>query len=171
MERNDEGHLQRVYDGDIAQTVRDCGNHVMANLSTTTNRFERLRAQAQRTPAEDDLLRHFDDKIDTFRRLAELGIPMVCGTDSGVLEAPFDETWREVAYLVRSGLSHAEAIRAATSRAAKALRLEGKTGRIAPGLSADLVAIANNPLADETAFAKPRLVVLRGRTVLDRIAA
>src|SRR5690606_39275668 len=53
MTRNDEGRLQRVYDGDIARVVRDAGNHVMVNLSTTTARFDRLRARAERTAEED----------------------------------------------------------------------------------------------------------------------
>jgi imidazolonepropionase-like amidohydrolase len=168
LARDDMGRMQRIYDAEIAAEVRDHGNHIMANLSTATRRLDRMRAAPARTADEDHALRLFDVMLETCRRFVDLGIPIVCGSDAGVVETPFDETWREILWLIRAGLPHAEAIRAATSRAATVLKLTDETGRIAPGLSADLVAIDADPLADEAAFAAPRLVMLRGRIVVDR---
>ena len=49
-------------------------------------------------------------------------------------------------------MSPAEAIASATTGAARLLGLENEIGRIAPGYSADLIAVAGDPLADVRAL-------------------
>ncbi|MFN5782845.1 MAG: amidohydrolase family protein, partial [Novosphingobium sp.] len=51
----------------------------------------------------------------------------------------------------------------ATTVAARALGLEQEIGKIAPGFSADLIAVAGNPLADVRVLEKPSWVMARGR--------
>ena len=46
------------------------------------------------------------------------------------------------------GMSPAEAIASATTGAARLLGMENEIGRIAPGYSADLIAVSGDPLAD-----------------------
>lgn len=67
--------------------------------------------------------------------------------------------------LVRAGLVPAEALSASTSEAARACGLGDRTGRLAPGLDADLPAVEGDPLADPAALRTVRLVVARGRPV------
>ena len=85
------------------------------------------------------------------------GMPIVLGTDNmhGYLA-------EDVRYLVESGASPAMALRAATSLAAEAAGLKD-TGRIVPGLRADLIAVAGYPLEDVRALADVRLVMKAGR--------
>jgi imidazolonepropionase-like amidohydrolase len=64
---------------------------------------------------------------------------------------------------VVAGLPAAAALAAATSVAARVCGLGDRTGRLAPGLDADLLAVAGDPLADITAVRDVRLVVCRGR--------
>ena len=59
-------------------------------------------------------------------------------------------------------------LRAATSGNARMLHLEGEIGTIAPGLVADLVAVAGDPTADLAALRAVRLVLQAGRIVVDR---
>ena len=58
-----------------------------------------------------------------------------------------------------------EAIRAATVVAAQALGLENETGRVAPGLAADLVAVAGEAAERIQALADIRLVLARGAMI------
>jgi imidazolonepropionase-like amidohydrolase len=62
-----------------------------------------------------------------------------------------------------------DAIRAATAVSARVLGLEEETGRVAPGLAADLVAVEGDPTADVKALDAVRLVIAGGRTVVNRL--
>ncbi len=50
--------------------------------------------------------------------------------------------------MVGLGMSPMQAIQSATSVAAELLRLEHEIGAVRPGLQADLIAVAGNPLDD-----------------------
>ena len=74
---------------------------------------------------------------------------------------------REVELMAEVFGSPADALRAATSDAARVLGRDD-LGRIAPGCAADLVALEADPLADAHALRRVVLVVRDGRVVLDR---
>ena len=63
-----------------------------------------------------------------------------------------------------AGMSPAEAIASATTGAARLLGMENEIGRIAPGYSADLIAVAGDPLADVRALERVAFAMVRGRT-------
>jgi imidazolonepropionase-like amidohydrolase len=78
---------------------------------------------------------------------------------------------REIEFLVRAGLSHMQAIKAATGTAARVLGKEGSIGSVTPGAFADFVVADANPLEDVRVLANPehiRLVVQEGRAVAGR---
>jgi imidazolonepropionase-like amidohydrolase len=54
------------------------------------------------------------------------------------------------------------AIVSMTGLAAQALRLDDRVGVITPGLDADIVAVAGDPLADITALERVRFVMKTG---------
>jgi len=101
---------------------------------------------------------------DTFARARKAGVVIACGSDVGVF-AHGDEA-RELELMVAYGMTPAEALRAATSTAARVLRRDRELGRIAPGYVADLVAFPNDPLKEITATRRPALVVKEGRVAL-----
>lgn len=105
-----------------------------------------------------------DVQRDGFRRAVKAGAPLAFGTDAGVF--PFGLGARQFPYMVRYGMTPAQALRAATLDAAAALGLEREIGRIAPGFAADLVAVEGDPLTDVSALERVRGVVRAGRSMV-----
>lgn len=113
-------------------------------------------------------VRTFDEfyagRIGQLARLREHGVRVVTGVDSGMSPAKKHGTvWRAVVEMGEAGHDTAAALAAATSVAARACSLEGTTGRLAPGLAADLLVVDGDLGADLTVLARPRVVLARGR--------
>ena len=92
----------------------------------------------------------------------ELGIPLATGTDTGEVGVTADLLWREIALLHDHGASPMDAIKAATSAAARLLGLDNALGTIEPGKRADLILVDGDPLADLRRLAAPGLVIQDG---------
>ena len=91
-------------------------------------------------------------------------MPVVFGTDAGVYE--HGRNAGEFALLVQyAGMSPAEAIASATTAAARLLGMDGEVGRIAPGYSADMIAVTGDPLADVRVLEHVDFAMVRGRTI------
>ncbi|GAP67486.1 amidohydrolase, imidazolonepropionase [Mizugakiibacter sediminis] len=100
------------------------------------------------------------EAAQAFRRALDAGVTIGCGSDVGVF--PHGDNARELAWMVRLGMSPAQALRAATSVAARILRRQDTLGRIAPGLDADLVAVRGDPLQDIAAAGRAAFVMKGG---------
>jgi imidazolonepropionase-like amidohydrolase len=102
--------------------------------------------------------------LASFRRLHEAGALMVASSDAGIAPVkPHDAVRYAPAILRDIGFTPAEALRAVTSLPAEVLGL--RTGRIAPGFDADILAIDGDPLADPAALHRIRAVCTRGTAV------
>nr|WP_083549996.1 amidohydrolase family protein [Sphingorhabdus lutea] len=92
------------------------------------------------------------------------GINIVFGTDSGVYE--HGRNAEEFALMVDLiGMTNREALASATTGAATLMGLENEVGKIAPGFSADIIAVATNPLDDIRTLEKVQWVMVRGRII------
>lgn len=112
------------------------------------------------TPISDE------EHLDTARSMRARGVRFVTGLDMGMTHARFDASSANARAFVRwLGYSPWQAIRASTAESAASLRLGGVVGALAPGLAADLLAVAGDPAADITALADATSVVLAGRPV------
>jgi imidazolonepropionase-like amidohydrolase len=98
-----------------------------------------------------------------FAAAVKAGAKMTFGTDAGVYM--YGLGGRQFAYMVRYGMTPMQAIQSATSEAAKALRMDGQVGSIAPGAFGDLVAVKGDPLADIRSLEHVDGVVKEGRIV------
>jgi imidazolonepropionase-like amidohydrolase len=96
------------------------------------------------------------------RKAYQLGIPIAAGADTSYSEASVTSAATEVQYLAEAGLRPLDAVRAATTTAARLLGLARVAGRLAPGYAADVVAVSGSPLDDLTTLQRPKLVVHSG---------
>ncbi len=98
------------------------------------------------------------------RRMPEMGVRMIAGTDAGIDHTPHHQFTGGLAAMVSMlGFSPAQVIAMATTEAAAALGLGAVTGRLAAGYEADLIVVDGDPLADVGALNRLRRVVARGR--------
>lgn len=161
--RAGSGRLERRFEPEIAEIVADSGVSVMANLSTATRSHGTLaREGVQGNLDSQHALDQHEIMLENFRKMIDLGIPMVCGTDAGVRDTPFEDTWIELDLMARSGMSNVEVIRSASVNAARVLKLDGEVGRIAAGYTADFVVLKYSPLADISSYRDPLQVYCRG---------
>jgi imidazolonepropionase-like amidohydrolase len=165
FEREEHGWLRRVYDPAVTTEILRNGNSVMMGLAAGYRRLDQPRLTGTGTDHERFLLLQERTMLGIFKQMHDAGVPMVVGTDAGATLTPFDETWLEMELMVQAGLSPLETVRAATTRAARALRLDRQAGRIAPGMRADLIAVRDNPLADISTYRTVEWVMCRGRVV------
>ena len=106
---------------------------------------------------------------ESFQMALRLGVLIAAGTDAGTPLNPHGSLVPELELMVKGGLAPLAAIVSATATAARVLGLEAETGRIAPGLAADLLAVAGNPAERIQALDDVRLVLAAGRTAVDRL--
>ena len=98
---------------------------------------------------------------DTFRRALKAGVKIAFGTDAGGFDWKIDPA-KEFAYMVKFGMTPAQAIRAATSSAAELLDMQDKVGTVANGKFADIVAVPGDPLKDVTVLEQVDFVMKGG---------
>ena len=95
-------------------------------------------------------------------------IPIALGNDVGCQWVAQYDFWRELCYFHKyAGASNACALYCATGQSARLAGLGDVTGTLAPGMSADMIVAAENPLDDLRVLRTLDMVVTRGR-VIDR---
>ena len=95
------------------------------------------------------------------------GAKMAFGTDAGVY--PHGDNAKQFFYMVKYGMTPAQAIRAATSGAADLLGRSKDIGSITPGKYADIIAVSADPLADVRALENVGFVMKGGVVYKDTI--
>ena len=108
--------------------------------------------------------------------LYHAGVPVLAGTDTPMPRVyPGFSLQQELELFVESGMSPADALRAATLAPALFLGIGDKTGSVAVGKRADLVLLDRNPLRDIRNIRGIRAVVFDGRlltrSALDAVLA
>ena len=101
--------------------------------------------------------------LEMVRRAHEGGVTIAFGTDSGV--SAHGDNAQEFLLYVEAGMTPQEAIASATTVGARHVQLEDEIGRIAPGFSADIVAVDGDPLDDISELLDVDFVMARGAVV------
>ena len=96
----------------------------------------------------------------TFAKAYKAGVKIVFGTDTGV--SAHGDNAREFVLMVEAGMLPLEAIKSATSVAAKFLEIDDRLGSVQVGKIADLVAVPGDPLADISAMRRVNFVMKDG---------
>ncbi|WP_454138201.1 amidohydrolase family protein [Microbacterium paulum] len=106
---------------------------------------------------------NLDRARESVRRYSEAGVPIVAGTDAGVMGALYGDIHTELKLLRQCGLSALEALQAATAAAADALG--EPLGVVEPGRKADLLVVRRNPLTDLDTLRAPEAIILEGQLI------
>lgn len=100
---------------------------------------------------------------EAFQAAMAAGVTIGNGSDVGVFAHGTNAL--ELEQMVKWGMSPTDVLKAATSVNARILHLEGRIGRVAPGLLADLIAVEGDPTKDISAVWRVKLVMQGGAIV------
>jgi imidazolonepropionase-like amidohydrolase len=91
-------------------------------------------------PLQDYIARN----LESTRRAVRAGVKIGMGSDA--VYSMFGQNTRELEWMVKAGMTPAQALATATTTAAELLDQKARLGRIAPGYAADIVAVEGKPL-------------------------
>jgi imidazolonepropionase-like amidohydrolase len=135
-------------------------------VNETTSRM------AREDPAADHGRRRWAEVSETamwerLTRAKRIGVKVATGSDAGFMLAHGTSNAGEILRLARGGYSAMEALLAATAVGAELMEIDA--GRLLPGLLADILLVAGDPLADLAVLQDPaKLRVFKGgREVVD----
>lgn len=140
--------------------------YYVPTLSTVNGYKERIAANAN--AYEPDVLAKIKWRIaitgKSLQQLVPRGVRIAFGTDAGV--SKHGRNGDEFELMVANGMTPVAALQAATVNAADLLGLSNEIGTIAAGKSADIIAVASDPIADVGVLKTVDFVMARG-TVVD----
>lgn len=150
-------------DEQAARVMREKGTILVPTLMAFQGIKENLGTGFY-TPVVEEKVRAVGPFAESIvERAQKWGVKMAFGTDAGVF--PHGQNARELALMRKGGMSNREALASATTVAAQVLGLEQEIGRLAPGYSADIVAVKGNPLDDVAVLESVDWVMVRGRVI------
>ena len=103
-----------------------------------------------------------------FGKALRKGVKIAMGTDVGGFPWTEINQAKEFEYYVQYGMTPMQAIQSGTSVAAALLGQEQNIGAIAPGLYADIIAVAGDPTRDITELQRVRFVMKGGAVYLSQ---
>src|SRR5262252_8662673 len=105
--------------------------------------------------------------LETARKAFKAGVRFAMGSDA--VFNMFGQNTRELAWMVKAGMTPEQALATATTNAAALLGMEKSLGQLAPGYYADIVAVEGDPLSDiDIVISHVRWVMKAGSVVVDR---
>ncbi len=110
---------------------------------------------------------YIQKNLESTRRAVKAGVRIGMGSDA--VYSMFGQNTRELGWFVKAGMTREQALATATTTAADLLGMKDTLGRIAPGYTADIVAVDGDPLQSiDALFSAVRVVMKDGKIVVDR---
>ena len=118
---------------------------------------------------KERLLGYIQRNFETAKKAFQAGVHIIVGSDA--VYNGWGLNMRELDWLVKIGMTPAQALKAATTEPAAMLGMEKSLGAVAPGFYADIVAVEGDPLANISAVSNRdnvRWVMKAGLVVVDK---
>jgi len=154
----------RVHDEDLPM-VLESRTVLVPTLTPVAGRASTPDARAGALEPEMTAAQFWEIRRADVARLHAAGVRMIAGSDCGVGLVPHDSVITEIGFMIDAGFSASEALTAATADSAAVLGIDSATGRLAPGLRADVLVVDGDPLVDIGALRKPLAVFKAGQRV------
>jgi imidazolonepropionase-like amidohydrolase len=107
---------------------------------------------------------YIEKNLEATRRAVKAGVTIAMGSDA--VYSMFGQNTRELGWMVKAGMTPAQALATATTIPAKMLGHEKDLGAIAPGHFADIVAVEGDPLKDVNVIIERVRWVMKGGVVV-----
>lgn len=155
----------RKLDDELISLMQDSGVYYAPTLAVYEPRPDKT---ANSTDAQmQPVIRRQEASRYNLQRIAEAGIPIALGTDSGIGATPFGESsLRELELLVEFGLSPKQALMAGTANSAQLLGLGDDRGTIEIGKRADFVLVRGAPWAKISEYRNIESVFVDGKQIV-----
>ena len=158
---------------DLANQMVEAGtwvNPTLHNTRATVFLLEEKRQSEGGLSADGELLldqrtRSLEQRLDTTRRLLEMGARVIAGSDSPWAHYAPGLFAHELQVLTEAGMSNDQAIVAGTSAAAESIGVADAAGRLAAGRPADVLVVGGDPARDLDALWNVRDVYQQGNRV------
>ena len=141
------------------ETVRNLSEIVQSTRGSGTDLSRKASLDLEAAKRSQEL------QLDDARRLGEMGVPLIPGTDSGFSWYPFGGFGYELECLVLAGFTPMRAILASTRDASKAIGVSDIVGTLERGKEADILVVDGNPAQDIAAI-RDVLAVFQGGSVV-----
>jgi imidazolonepropionase-like amidohydrolase len=150
-----------LIDDEGLQMAKKAGTYLSMDIYNT----EYTQAEGPKRGELEEFLRKDRElaevQRENFRKAVKLGVKLTFGTDSGVY--PHGDNPKQLAVMVKYGMTSMQAIQTATLNSAEALGLKDQTGALAAGLAADIIAVRRDPLEDIRALEQVDFVMKAGQ--------
>ena len=122
------------------------------------------RIEGERGGARPDAVQRFLDRgVYQLRAYFQAGGQILFGTDVGYI-TDYDPT-EEYQQMERAGMRFQDILASLTTSPAGRFGASGRTGRIAPGMDADIVLLAGDPANDIKALSNVRYTIRKGKII------
>ncbi len=157
---------------DVAERIGEQGAYVNPTLHVGRARVWSLiekRMDAGLSDQElielDEAKRSLGTRLEHNRRMIEMGVKVITGSDSSWGDYQLGNTVYEAELLVHAGYSHLQGVMSVTKWAAEALGVNDVVGTLEPGKQADVLVVRGNPAEDVNALWGVEDVFFRGERV------
>jgi imidazolonepropionase-like amidohydrolase len=149
-------------DDELAKKMADKGIFYVPTLLA----FDTMSAQEEPLQQHEEaaFIRRTADHKESFQRALRSGVRIAVGTDLYRIP-PLDAYVSELKLLAKYGMTNAQVLQAATVTGAALLGKENEFGSISPGMRADLIVIAGNPLEDLDDLLNIKMVFKSGKKI------
>ncbi len=140
---------------DIAERIGEQGAYVNPTLHvgrskvwSLTQKTRAFGITEQESIELDTAKRELETRLDQNRRMIEMGVKVITGSDSSWGDYQLGNTVYETELLVHAGYSHMQGVLSVTKWAAEALGIDDIVGTLKPGKQADILIVDGDPSKD-----------------------